>query len=490
MLKLSKMLLIGGIVMALVGCAAEAPELAAATPTPIPVSVIPDKPTYAVQRGDVVEVLEFNGRVAPVTAKDLFFRTDGRSRNIYFDEGETVTAGQVIADLEVLADLERQLAAHQLALRRAELQVSNAASALALYQLSLPAPDLVTALAQQNLTAAEQAVAAAEQAVWKTQTVAGEANIDAAHAQVILAQNALARAQQNYEPYANKPEDNLRRAQLKSALSAAQQQYDRAVANYNALTGTGSASEQARAAADLAVAQAQFAAAQAEWERVQVDPVPLGYPEERQQQENQLELAQIALAEAQLSVTDLEQAIAAATLVAPFDGEILRINFLEGRPVTAYTPLVVVADLSALEISADLTLEELEGVEAGMPVVAEFVTTPGTPLTGVVRQLPYLSGDDLGLDEADQTTRITLDTSLEELGAKVGDLMRLTITLDQKADVLWLPPRAIRTFDGRQFVVVQEGDYQQRVDVKLGIEGADRIEILEGLTAGQMVISP
>jgi multidrug efflux pump subunit AcrA (membrane-fusion protein) len=135
-------------------------------------------------------------------------------------------------------------------------------------------------------------------------------------------------------------------------------------------------------------------------------------------------------------------------------------------------------------------LDEVEGVEEGMAVTAEFVTAPGEPLSGVVRQLPYLSGDGLGLNEEDQTTRITLDTSLEALGADVGDLVRVTITLDRQEGVLWLPPRAIRTFDGREFVVVQEGDYQQRVDVKLGIEGEDRIEILEGLEEGQIVISP
>jgi multidrug efflux pump subunit AcrA (membrane-fusion protein) len=60
--------------------------------------------------------------------------------------------------------------------------------------------------------------------------------------------------------------------------------------------------------------------------------------------------------------------------------------------------------------------------------------------------------------------------------------------LERKDNVLWLPPQAIRTCEGRKFVVVQEGDAQLRVDVKVGIESEDRVEIEEGLTDGQIVV--
>jgi multidrug efflux pump subunit AcrA (membrane-fusion protein) len=62
------------------------------------------------------------------------------------------------------------------------------------------------------------------------------------------------------------------------------------------------------------------------------------------------------------------------------------------------------------------------------------------------------------------------------------------VTLQRKDNVLWLPPQAIRTFQGRQFVVVDEGNRQRRVDVKLGIQGPDRIEIVDGLKEGQKVV--
>jgi multidrug efflux pump subunit AcrA (membrane-fusion protein) len=66
--------------------------------------------------------------------------------------------------------------------------------------------------------------------------------------------------------------------------------------------------------------------------------------------------------------------------------------------------------------------------------------------------------------------------------------MQVEVELERKEDVLWLPPQAIRTFDGRRFAVIQDGDVQRRVDVSVGIQTADRVEIVEGLTADQVVV--
>ena len=56
--------------------------------------------------------------------------------------------------------------------------------------------------------------------------------------------------------------------------------------------------------------------------------------------------------------------------------------------------------------------------------------------------------------------------------------------------MLWLPQSAIRQFSGRNFIVVQNEGVQQRVDVRLGLEGDGRVEILEGAEEGQTVIGP
>jgi hypothetical protein len=72
----------------------------------------------------------------------------------------------------------------------------------------------------------------------------------------------------------------------------------------------------------------------------------------------------------------------------------------------------------------------------------------------------------------------------------MGALVSLTIVLAERNDALWLPPDAIRRFQGDAFVLVLEGGRQRRVDIETGVESANQVEILEGLERGQVVVAP
>lgn len=474
-----------GVLFIVSGCnATQNEELA--TPTPIPTPIVPTKPTYEVQTGEITHVLQFNARIAPATEEEVFFRTSGRIRNVYVEKGQLVTQGQVLADLELLDNLERQYESDKLALRRAEIYAENAQYNLELFKLSLASPELQEASARLDFAEAEMAVTDAERAYSFTQSTASQADIDAAFAQTILAEEALKKARDAFKPYENKPEDNLLRAQFQTRLSAAQQRYDQTVRNYNGMVSTSSKYEQAVAAARLAEAKAHLADAQ---QKLDLVLSGIGYPQELALKENEVELSQITLQEAQIGIQDLEQTIADAQLIAPFDGTVLSLGVSDGKSVEAYNIYVVVADLTGLEISADLSGSDVSDLEEGMAVTAVLANRPGDEYLGFIRRLPYFGASTSGEDE-DKTTRIVLDIDPSEVGLEAGDLMRVTVILEQKENVLWLPPQAIRTFEGREFVVVQEGEYQARVDVKIGIEAEDRVEILEGLEEGKVVIGP
>ena len=115
-------------------------------------------------------------------------------------------------------------------------------------------PPLDRALAEGK--DAEKTVESAERRLRTVSSAADESDIAAAEAQVVLAKDALDDAKEDFEPYENKPEDNLQRANYQSKLAAAQQVYDAAVRQLNALKGTGSEADIAVAEADLATAVA------------------------------------------------------------------------------------------------------------------------------------------------------------------------------------------------------------------------------------------
>ncbi len=421
------------------------------TPTPIPTPIVPIKPTYRVQQGEVIKQLQFTGRIAPVVEKELFFRTSGRVRHVFVRRNDMVKAGQVLADLEI-EDLERELVSAQLELERAQVRLDAAESEL---QNAIRRAQVSLEIAKLNLAI----VKAQDPTPRKTQA---EADLERAEIE-------LRRAQEEYNAIASRSDAGM----LPQAVALQQATLSHA---------------QAKAAYDLAmqaIATHQYEVAI---------------------QERQVELAQIALDElskgvdpllkndverASLNVQKLEAAIADAQIIAPFDGQVLSITLSEGRPVDAFKPVATVADPRALEVSADLVSTQLQDLAEGMPVTVVLVSRPGQEIKGSIRRLPYPYGSGGGstkVEEEDKSTRVTLEANAVEAGFEMGDLARVTVLLERKDNVLWLPPQAVRTFEGRKVVVVQDGEAQRRVDIKVGIEGEDRVEIKEGLTVGQVVI--
>jgi hypothetical protein len=133
----------------------------------------------------------------------------------------------------------------------------------------------------------------------------------------------------------------------------------------------------------------------------------------------------------------------------------------------------------------------MEELSEGMVVQIGVNNRPGEVLTGVIRQLPfpYGSGGEGAAGEGDDLARIQFDDLEQAIGLyERGDRVFIRVVVTQREDVLWLPPQAIRDFNGRKFVVIQEGDVQQRIDVTLGIVSEERVEITSGLEEGQVVV--
>ncbi len=375
----------------LTGCAllpaGRSAEIAAnePTPTPIPTSVVPVKPTYSVKVGEIMRERTFSGRVAPVVEEALFFRTGGRIRNVYAKRNDLVTAGQVIADLEI-DDLERELTSTQLNLERAQSRLYTA---------------------ERNL---------------EFQIRRAQINLDIATLQLINLRT-------------ERQDDNF-------AISVQGKQVE---------------------LAEIALEQLTEG----------VDPLLVN-----------------DVARAQLQVEKLQSAIGDATITAPFDGKLLSVSLTAGRPVNAFDAVVSIADINDLEVKADLISDQMNELAEEMAVEISLVGRPGEILTGFVRRLPYPfgSGGSGEVIDPDKSTRITIDQEADVAGFELGDLVQVRVQLEHKDAVLWLPPQAIRVFDGRRFVVVQDGDIQRRVDVKVGIQTPDRIEIEEGLDEGQVVV--
>jgi multidrug efflux pump subunit AcrA (membrane-fusion protein) len=472
-----------------------------AIPTAVPTPIVPETPTYVVQRGDVVRQIEFTARVAPIDEARLFFRNDGYVQTVAVATGDVVQAGDVLAELDVAA-LQRSLER-----ARHELQVAQErlAEAGQTHQDDLTRARLALATAQARLDVAETKLAD-----------------DSARARANLAikRQQLAKVQaQNPSPKRARAEAELEQARI--TLQRAQAAYDAiawrsdiaASAEAVALQQATLEHQKAQAAYDLAlqeieahpydvaILQQEVATAQLEAQRLEQSEVDFDLPAAVALAQLDLEILERGLdpqieraaAAAQFELDDLEAQLKEARIVATMDGEVVSVAVAPGRAVEAFKPVIIVADPGGLEISAQLSAEQMRELSEGQEVSLLPADYPGQALAGVIRQLPYPYGSGGGseaLENADTATRVSLDFASLPAGVvlEAGDLVRATVALERRQDVLWLPPAAIRTFSGRQFVVVQDGDVQRRVDVVLGSKSEQRVEVKSGVQEGQTIV--
>jgi RND family efflux transporter MFP subunit len=216
-------------------------------------------------------------------------------------------------------------------------------------------------------------------------------------------------------------------------------------------------------------------------------------------QELQVELAQMKLDEVLQSLgidpnspvlDELEAQVAQARAFAPSNGTIIAaVNV--GRNVTPATPAFVLGDPDKLEIVAALDGgkgdTEVREMFEGMPVSVTLDADADVKLTGTIRQLP----SPYGTGASDENViHVVLDSPPSASTYQAGDNVTVTVLLASKQGALWLPPDAIRSAGGRTFVILNSESGPQRVDVEIGLQTRDRVEILSGLEDGQVVVGP
>lgn len=478
--KISGWVICCGLVLFLASCGLDEGSAAAQlTPTPLPTPIVPEKPVYTVGEGTVVKTLEFTGRISPVLEQELFFKTDGFVANAPFSRGDRVETGELLAELEI-GDLQNQLAQQQVALKTAELTLQKAEQDRAdqllearanLDKLRMQLEQELAGGGSARVTSAQVAVQAAERELAAAQEAYDNAWDQGRDWEGYMRDPTCLPGQGGAVPCTGEPlHDRLERDRETSEKRLLAAQDNLRIAQAEA--GDAYASTNA-AGFDELILEKDIELAEQKIERLErgVDP-----------------LLALDVEKVQLEIEDTQRRIADARLVAPFSGELLSVNVRPGDSASAFKTVIVLADPSELEVTAELGGEDLAEMSVGQEAAISLRGRPEESFSGAVRQLPYpYGGGTVETDEKDTAVRMAFADP--EIDLELGELATVTIILEEKEDALWLPPAALRTFQGRTFVVVQDPDgSQRRVDVRTGIESADRVEILAGLALGEIVV--
>ncbi|MFH1085474.1 MAG: efflux RND transporter periplasmic adaptor subunit [Chloroflexota bacterium] len=260
----------------------------------------------------------------------------------------------------------------------------------------------------------------------------------------------------------------LARARLRRATAArlvAQRDYDEIAKEPDA--------ESSDEALALEAAKLELEVAQAEFDRVLRGLSDL----ERARLETDVELARLALREAQRRLDETR-------VVAPFAGTVLRVLAREGENVGGYGPLMVLADLTRLEIRAEISELDIPAVAEGQAVTIRLDAFPGAELTGAVaRVLP-------GASDARGATLYEAVIALPEtdLALRPGMGANLTIITRKVPDTLLVPRRALRQVGRHQVARILTGRRSTEVVVTTGLSNEVEIQVLSGLDEGQRLL--
>lgn len=176
-------------------------------------------------------------------------------------------------------------------------------------------------------------------------------------------------------------------------------------------------------------------------------------------------------------------------IYAPMDGTVVSITAREGSTLNANqsAPIVLrIADLQTMTVTAQVAEGDIPRIRVGTPVYFSTLGLPDRRWQGEVRQIeptPTIVNDVV-------LYNVLIDVPNDDLTLMTNMTAQVFFRLGEAKGVPLVPTQALRTGrDGSQSVrVVTPGGVEERV-VKTGLSNRTVTQIIEGLQAGETVVT-
>jgi len=422
--------------------------------------------TAVVRRGTLLVTVGATGSLAPRDEVSLAFASSGQVAELFVEEGEQVEAGQPLAQLDT-GGLALQVTQAQLSLRQAELDLET---------LQEPADEADVEIAR---AAVSDAAAAYDEA--RSNLTLTEHSVSVGD-EVRAARYNRDKTYQRYQDLVNRfGEDDSRTEMAHDAYLDALGAYNRAVENSEAQMTT----------AQNKVTQAYHSLQQAQGN---LQDLLDGADE------SDVEAAQLRIDQARASLEQAQLQLEQATLTAPIAGTITALNIRPGEMASAgQSAVVVISDLSVLEVEVNLDETDVARVAVGQKVQVSLDAFPGVELAGEVTYIAPMAQTQVGVVLYPVTIRLTpadpstsrrgelVEPSGQALPLRAGMTADVTIAVASKEDALIVPLRAVHTERERAYAYRLVGGQIEQVEVTLGMMTDTEVEITSGLAEGDVV---
>lgn len=377
---------------------------------------------------------------------------------------QAAQAAKAAADAAKVDDATR--AARAAALASAQLDLQNAQERLA--RLRTPATQTDLDAAQHRLDAARADLDTARARLETVRKGPDALTMAAASAAVDNARATLQNATDRLNALQNGPTPEQLTAAT-NAVEAARGQLNAATARLNELLSHPTPAE-------LSEAQDRLAAARTALERARTAPTPSAADPTLT---GDLLLLQKVVAQDQAQVDSLQSDLAGTQLVAPAAGTVVAILVRKGDPVESNQPIIVLAKPGEAIIRADVGRQDAARLVPGQMATIQLASMPDTLNASVlgVTTAPF-GGGQVAL----------LSVQWPSASPPFGTAAQVQITIQEKQDALLVPRRAIRSAGTKSYVEYMDGTIRRIASVQVGLVSDDAVEVMSGLSEGQIVV--
>ena len=230
-------------------------------------------------------------------------------------------------------------------------------------------------------------------------------------------------------------------------------------------------------AAELAQARANLALAESNYQRTQeLEKQKFVSATAKDQALNGLRVAQanVQLAEARLAKTKI---------VAPFGGVIGIRQVSAGDYVKEGQDLVTLEDIAALKVDFRVPEQLLAALRPGQAVEMGSDALPGRKYVATVDAIDPL------VDQAGRAVLLRARLRNSDGQLRPGMFVRTRLIMSQRQNALTVPEEALVPVGADQFVYRVIDGKAQRVKIRTGVRRAGAVEVVEGLAAGDTIVT-
>lgn len=199
--------------------------------------------------------------------------------------------------------------------------------------------------------------------------------------------------------------------------------------------------------------------------------------------EEQIRQAQQKLDSAKSTLANREQDVANLQVTAPLAGQISGLTTLVGDNVSQNQQVFRVADYSAMQVT--ISVDELDIAKVKVDQKAEITldAVSDKKYTGKVTNVD--PEGNFKNDIATFNVTVALDSAE---GLMAGMNANVSVVVDEKNDVLWVPAQAVQTRQEKTYVQQLVNNQPVAKEVQIGLKTSQQVEIVSGLNEGDKVI--